>query len=478
MTVDTSSYAQAAGPERSVADFQQQYQGLTQNALNLQRSRQQLDAYTQDQAEKASLRNYLASSPDLSSAAGYNGLMAAAPTLGPGIHKTYQESLTSAAVANRDNGAASESQRKVKDQAFAHYQNALGTVQTPEEAARFITASYHDPIVGPMLQAHGSLEDGLQLLADKAQTPDGFKQWLGAASIGMQKMADMSKVQNVNTGGKTVTQIVNPVTGQTQAVGALTNTVSPDAQLSAQTSRSNNAANIQKDLTVAGISGDGSLNAGQEAMAQLIAAGKASAPTGMAAARPGVGALMARVAQINPAYDATDFAAKTKAARDFSTGTQGNAMRSFAVSGQHLDQLGHLVDALDNGNNQTINQVGNAISAWNGGTAPTNFDAAKDVVSKEVIKAIVGGGGGVAEREELSKLMSNAKSPAQLKGIIQQYTGLMSAQHDALLQQRRAAGLPDATLPNYGSVAGGSAPAAVPSLPSGFKITHVDGKPQ
>jgi hypothetical protein len=68
----------------------------------------------------------------------------------------------------------------------------------------------------------------------------------------------------------------------------------------------------------------------------------------------------------------------------------------------------------------------------------------------------------VAEREELAKLMSNAKSPAQLKGVIAQYRGLMGAQHDALLQQRRAAGLPDSTLPSY-TDANGSPPGAAPN---------------
>jgi hypothetical protein len=123
-----------------------------------------------------------------------------------------------------------------------------------------------------------------------------------------------------------------------------------------------------------------------------------------------------------------------------------------------------LVDALNNGNMQIVNKIGNAYSSQTGNPAPTNFDAAKDVVSKEVVKAIVAGGGGVAERQELSHLMDNAKSPAQLKGVIQQYRNLMAAQHDALLQQRDAAGLPRSTLPNY-TEAGGS-PATAPGMPA------------
>jgi len=227
-------------------------------------------------------------------------------------------------------------------------------------------------------------------------------------------------------------------------------TASPDAILSANTSTSNNRATISKDLTVAGITTDGSVNQNVETMAQAIARGAAAPITGFALAKPQGQTVMRRVFELNPSYDETTYSAKMKGAKDFSTGSQGNAMRSFAVAGQHLDQLGGLVDALDNGNIQLVNKIANSFATQTGGTAPTNFDAAKDIVSKEVVKAIVAGGGGVSEREELARLMSQAKSPAQLKGVISQYRSLMGAQHDALLQQRRAAGLPDSTLPNYG----------------------------
>jgi hypothetical protein len=226
------------------------------------------------------------------------------------------------------------------------------------------------------------------------------------------------------------------------------------------TSRSNNADNIKKDYGLesikqkgenlrAGFDTSGNPTGDMETTARAIASGQLPPPGGMALTNPKNQRILARVMEINPNYDFTDVTAKKKAASDFTSGNQGNALRSFAVAGQHLDQLGGLVDALDNGNMQIVNNLGNAYASQTGSPAPTNFDAAKDVVSKEVMKAIVGGGGGVSEREELSKSMSAANSPAQLKGVIAQYRNLMSAQHDALLQQRRAAGLSDATLPKY-----------------------------
>jgi hypothetical protein len=186
-----------------------------------------------------------------------------------------------------------------------------------------------------------------------------------------------------------------------------------------------------------------------ELTAKAIANGQLPPPSGMALTNPRNQRILARVMEINPSYDFTDVTAKRKAASDFTTGQLGNSMRSFAVAGQHLDQLSTLVDAMNNGNYPMVNKLANTIATQTGSVAPSNFDAAKDVVSKEVMKAIVAGGGGVGEREELQKTMDSAKTPAQLKGVITQYRNLMAAQHDALIQQRRAAGLPDSTIPNY-----------------------------
>lgn len=262
--------------------------------------------------------------------------------------------------------------------------------------------------------------------------------------------------------------------------------VSPDAnaRLQAQTSRENNGATIaatdrrHKETIAgenlrAGVTADGKVDENSERTAQAIASGQLPAPTGMALLNPKNQRILGRVMEINPQYDATTVDAKKKAARDFTTGSQGNALRSFAVAGDHLAQLDKLVDAMHNGDMQLVNKLGNAFSQQTGNPAVTNFEAAKEIVGKEVVKAIVAGGGGVEERRELSQLMANAKSPAQLKGVISQFSALMGAQHEALLQQRRAAGLPDSTIPNYtggkhGAAAAPAAPAASTAAPAGW----------
>lgn len=182
----------------------------------------------------------------------------------------------------------------------------------------------------------------------------------------------------------------------------------------------------------------GSADSGQvENVAGLIASGR-MAPLGQMAMRSPFGAaVMSRVAELNPTFRAQDFGTSSKAERDFATGKQGNSVRSFNVSISHLDTLGQLADALHNKDVQGINKIGNYFATQSGSPAPTNFDAAKKVVADEVVKAIVGSGGGVHDREEAARVIAAANSPAQLKGVIKTYQDLMVGQLGGLEQQYR-----------------------------------------
>ena len=464
MTIDTSSYAAAAGAPKTLADYNQENQQVQQNALNLQSSRQKLDAYTTDQNMLNQFRGAFTPGVDQSSPAFANSLYAADPQRAAAFMKTQQDQATSRALANKDQGAANESAQKIKDQAFAHYQNELGTVQTPEEAAAFITASYNDPNVGSMLQAHGSLQDGLARL-DQAVKMHGFDGWKANATIGFQHIADAAKVQQVDSGSKTDTQIVNPITGTTQTVGSVQNTPKPGEILAAQTSRANNRDTIASENARAGVVPGGGLTADAETTAHAIANGQLPPPSGMALTNPKNQRILARVMEINPDYDFTSVTAKKTAATAFTTGAQGVQLNKFATTGEHLDQLLPLIDALHNGDNQTVNAVGNAVSKWNGGTAVTNFDAVKAVATKEMMAALVAGGGDAGERKELSDSLKDANAPKLLKEVVTAYRGLMGAKEDNLMEQRRAAGLPDATMPHYHKSGGPTAPPAAAGVP-------------
>jgi len=155
-------------------------------------------------------------------------------------------------------------------------------------------------------------------------------------------------------------------------------------------------------------------------------------------------ALMAAVNQYKPDYDATQYGAKNKARLDFTTGKNGNTVRSLNVAVQHLDQLAQLSDAMANGNVQAVNRIGNWFASQTGNPAPSNFNAARQLVGDEIVKAIVGAGGGVADREEAAHNISAASSPAQLAGVIKTYQGLLAGQLVGLRQQyKKSTGLDD-----------------------------------
>lgn len=127
-----------------------------------------------------------------------------------------------------------------------------------------------------------------------------------------------------------------------------------------------------------------------------------------------------------------------KADADFTTGKTGNAVRSFNVGLSHLDTLDNLATALNNKDTQLLNRIGNEYAAQTGDPAPTSFNAAKKVVGDEIVKAIVGAGGGVSDREEIAKTLSAANSPAQLKAVIRNYKELMAGQLGGLQKQYTA----------------------------------------
>ena len=139
-----------------------------------------------------------------------------------------------------------------------------------------------------------------------------------------------------------------------------------------------------------------------------------------------------------------DVGMQTKAVKDFSTGTQGKQVNAFNTAIDHLSTMDKLSDALQGGDTKAINAIANTVARQTGASAPTNFDAAKQVVSAEIIKAIVASGGGVREREEAANNFAAANSPAQLKGVINTYKQLLGGQLNSLgLQYENTTGRKD-----------------------------------
>ena len=202
-----------------------------------------------------------------------------------------------------------------------------------------------------------------------------------------------------------------------------------------------------------GLTGDAflaSIPKQDKARLQAVIEGRAKFPSAMAIRRdPSMARLAEAVFRVDPDYDETRYATRQKAANDFTTGIQGKQLLAFSSAVKHLETLGGLVDAMANGDTVQLNRFSNLLQKQTGGVPVNNFEAAKGIVAKEIMKSIVTGGGGVEERQELNHLMDSAKSPEQLRGVINTYHELMNAQKENLLIQRDAAGLSRSTLPDY-----------------------------
>lgn len=189
-------------------------------------------------------------------------------------------------------------------------------------------------------------------------------------------------------------------------------------------------------------------------------------------------AMLNLVNQYAPGYDASTFPTKQKARNDYGTGTQGKSIVAVNNAMAHLDLLGQLADAMGNGNIQMLNAARQAYEQQVGSPAPTTFDAVRNIAAQEVVKSVVPGGGGVAERAAAAEDFKKAASPAQIHGAINGVKGLFSGQLGNYRQQyKKLTGLDDfddmlseetkalSHMPVARAVAGGNAAPAPQDLP-------------
>jgi hypothetical protein len=84
----------------------------------------------------------------------------------------------------------------------------------------------------------------------------------------------------------------------------------------------------------------------------------------------------------------------------------------------HLGTIEELGRAVASGDYPMANQIYQQLATATGKPAPTNFKAAMLLVGPEIVNAITAGGGGQAEREEATKIISSVSSPAQIAGAV------------------------------------------------------------
>ena len=148
----------------------------------------------------------------------------------------------------------------------------------------------------------------------------------------------------------------------------------------------------------------------------------------------------------------------------------------------HLDTLSEAATALGNSNNRLFNRVAQSWAANTGGTAPTNFDGVKALVGDEIVKAVVGSAGALADREEVKKDLDRASSPKQLEELVGKYKKLALGQLHGLEKQyefqTKQKNFRDALLPGTLTALGGKegkAEGGKPKPDANGVVTYPEG---
>ena len=132
-------------------------------------------------------------------------------------------------------------------------------------------------------------------------------------------------------------------------------------------------------------------------------------------------ATMDMVMQLNPQYDAAQYAPRAAALRSFAAGGKdGAAIESANTAMNHLATLKELALAQKNGDTRLFNKIANRISEATGSARPSNLKVAVQMVAPEVVKAVSGVGGTGEDRNHTAAALAGdgTYSPEQVLGAV------------------------------------------------------------
>lgn len=143
--------------------------------------------------------------------------------------------------------------------------------------------------------------------------------------------------------------------------------------------------------------------------------------------------LLSAVSAYDPNYDQTQYGTKSAVRKSFTSGPDSQNIKSLNTVAHHLDQLDQANDALNNGNTQLLNQIGNAYNVKVAGkSAPVVFNAVKNAVSGELGSIFKNSGATDPEIANIGSTISNSLSKGINKDVISTDVGLVQGRLKAL----------------------------------------------
>jgi hypothetical protein len=366
-----------------------------------------------------------------------------------------------------------------------HHDVALGALNAAEQVPNE-ELSEHMMATAQQLQAQGHLAPNeAQQITDHFQSlpPDQARQWVDIYKKGLQaESAQISQAkdqaqtseatgkgqQAVAEAGKATEQAkaadwevvptlglrVNKVTGESQPIG--TGAIMPPAMMEAKY-----VALAQRKAAGQPISTDDSaFMKGYEKFKTLVPTANINMQAGLLTpqAKEMAGQLYQQTGQLpagirspamssqilnqaagapgtavpNIAQNKMQYGTEAAEQKAFTSGSQGQQLTAIGTARNHMATFEQTADALGNGDFLLANRIGQAIGMQFGGDKATNFNIAKTAFAGEVGKAFAGANVGVSDRQELMDKISQASSPAQLKGYAQKADELLAGKQKSL----------------------------------------------
>lgn len=150
---------------------------------------------------------------------------------------------------------------------------------------------------------------------------------------------------------------------------------------------------------------------------------------------PARDALLAQVKAINPNFQASNFDTYKGTERAFTSGKEATSANALNTMMGHLGTLEEATAALNNGDIQLLNKIGNAIGVQTGKDPVVAFKTIVNRVGPEIAKAYIGGGGGQEERKKIEEDFSPNASPQQIRTAIRVSAQLAESKVKALQDQ-------------------------------------------
>jgi hypothetical protein len=172
---------------------------------------------------------------------------------------------------------------------------------------------------------------------------------------------------------------------------------------------------------------------------KAISEGRIPIPSGFALKTPYWQQMMTHVSQYDPNFDAINYKTRMATRKDFTSGKSAQNITSFNTAIGHLDELDKSIDALNNSDYTTYNQINNAAAGPFGNrdrqVALKNFNVARNAVKEELTRAFKGTSGSLAEVEDWNNQINDADSPAALHAAVKKGVDLLESRLNAVGDQ-------------------------------------------